>query len=102
MVDFNGCVEEISMSGIYDTFCLKSLIKVAICYKNPENPSIIGLTLINNPRSFLNSCVIKTNLSDFHRIVVTAMKTSFERLEPRVINYRDYKSFENKLFREEL
>ena len=30
------------------------------------------------------------------------MKTSFERLKPSVINYRDYKSFENKLFREEL
>ena len=35
-------------------------------------------------------------------MVVTVMKTSFERLKPRVINYRDYKSFENKLFREDL
>ena len=35
-------------------------------------------------------------------MVVTVMKTSFERLKPRVINYRDYKSFENKLFQEEL
>ena len=35
-------------------------------------------------------------------MVVSAMKTSFERLKPRVINYRDHKSFENKLFREEL
>ena len=30
------------------------------------------------------------------------MKTSFERLNAEVINYRDYKSFENKLFWEEL
>ena len=30
------------------------------------------------------------------------MKTSFERLKPRVINYKDYKSFEDNLFREEL
>ena len=30
------------------------------------------------------------------------MKTFFEKLKPRVINYRDYKSFKNKLFREEL
>ena len=35
-------------------------------------------------------------------MVVTVMKTSFEILKPEVINYRDYKSFENKLFREEL
>ena len=30
------------------------------------------------------------------------MKTSLERLTPRVINYRDYKSFENNFFRKEL
>ena len=35
-------------------------------------------------------------------MVVTVMKTSFKRLKPRVINYRDYESLENKLFREEL
>ena len=46
--------------------------------------------------------MIETGLSDFHRIVVTVMKTSFERLNSRIINYGDYKSSENKLFREEL
>ena len=35
-------------------------------------------------------------------MVVTVMKTSFESLKPRAINYRDYKSIENKLSREEL
>ena len=35
-------------------------------------------------------------------MVVTVMKTFFEKLKPRVINYRDYKSFKNKLFQEEL
>ena len=100
MDDFNVCVEEISMPGFCDTFGLKSLTKDAACYKNPNNPSSIDLILTNNPRSFQNSYVIETGLSDFHRIVVTAMKTSFERLKPRVINYGDYKSFEKKLFRE--
>ena len=98
MGDFSVCVEEISMSGFRDTFGLKRLIKDATCYKNPENPSSIDLVLINNPFSFKNSCVIETGSSDFHRMVVTVMKTSFERLKPRVISYRDYKFFENKLF----
>ena len=35
-------------------------------------------------------------------MVVTIMKTPLERLKPRVINYKDYKSFKNKVFREEL
>ena len=102
MSDFNICVEQISLTGFYNTFGLKSLIKDATCYKNPENPSSIDLILTNNPRSFQNSSVIQTGLSDFHRMVVTIMKTFFERLKPRIISYRDHRSFENKSFREKL
>ena len=52
----------------------------ATCYKNPENSGSIDLILTNNPLSFQYSCVIETGLSDFHRMVVTVMETSFERL----------------------
>ena len=90
------------MSGFCDKFGLESLIKDATCYKNPENPSTIELILTNSPHRFQTSYVIETGLLDFHGMVLTTMKTSFERLKLRVINYRDYKSFENKLFREEL
>ena len=76
--DFNICVEEISMSGFCDTFGFKSIIKDATCYQNLENPSSMGLILTNNPRSFRISGVIETGLSDFHRTVVTVMKTSLE------------------------
>ena len=102
MGDFNACVEEVSMSGFCNTFGLKILTKDATSYKNPENPSSTHLIITNNPHSFKNSCVVETGLSDFHKMVVTVMKTSFERLKPRAINYRDYKSFKNKLSREEL
>ena len=78
----------------------KCLIKNAISYKNIENTNSIDLILINNARSSQNSCVIETGLSDFRRMVVTIMKTFFEKLKPRVANNREYKSFENKLFRE--
>ena len=30
------------------------------------------------------------------------MKASFERLQPKIINCRDYKRFQNNVFREEL
>ena len=100
--DFNVFVDEFRMSGFCDTFDLKSLMKDATSYKKPRNSSSIDNALTNNPRSFQNSCVIKTNLSYFHRMIITVMKTSFEKLKPRVIYHRDYKSFENKLFQEEL
>ena len=69
------------MSGFCDTFGLKRLIKDATCYKNRENSGSIDLILTNNPLSFQYSCVIETGLSDFHRMVVTVMETSFERLQ---------------------
>ena len=83
------------MSGFCYTFGLKSFIKDASSCKNPENRSSIDLIPTNNPGSFQNSCVSEIGLSDFHRMVVTVMKTSFERLKPRAVNYKDYKSFEN-------
>ena len=83
------------------TFGLKSLIKDATCYKNPENLNSIDFTIRNNSRSFRNFCVIKTDLLDFHRMVVTVTKTLFERSKPTVTEYRGYnKYFENILFRE--
>ena len=30
------------------------------------------------------------------------MKASFQRLQPRILNYGDYKRFQNDVFREEL
>ena len=72
------------------------------CYKNPDKPTCIDLILTNCPGSFQNSCVIETGLSDFHKMIVTVMKTSYRKIEPRVINYRDYKSVSNGGFRESL
>ena len=66
------------------------------------DPTCIDLTLTNWPRSFQNSCVIKTGLSDFHKLVVTVMKTTYKKLQPKIIAYRSYKYFNNDRFREAL
>ena len=78
------------------------MINKPACYKNPGKPSCIDLILTNCPSSFQNSSVIETGLSDFHMMIVTVMKTSYRKIEPRVINYRDYKSFSKEGFRESL
>ena len=54
------------------------------------------------PGSFQNSRVKETDLSDFHKMVVMVVKTSHRKIEPMVVNYRDYKSFSNVGFRESL
>ena len=77
------------------SFCnTYELITKPTCYKNPENPTCIELILTNYFRGFQSSYVLGTGLSDFHKMIVTLMKASFQRLESRIINYRDYKSFQ--------
>ena len=100
--DFNVEANDSAISVFSDTYDLKSLIKEPTCYKNPNKPSCIDFILANKPRSFQHSCVIETGLSDFHKMTVTAMKTFFEKLQPRVVYYRDYKHFENDKFRTDL
>ena len=81
---------------------LTSMISKPLCFKNPDKLSCIYLILTNCPRSFQNSCVIETPLSDFHKLVVTVMKTTYKKSQPKIITYRSYKYFNNVSFREAL
>ena len=54
--------------------------------------------LTNKPRSFQTKCVIETGLSDFHRMTISVLKMHFRKLPPKVINYRDFKKFDNERF----
>ena len=62
------------------------MINKPTCYKNSDKPICIDLILTNSPGSFQNSCVTKTGLSDFHKMIVTIVKTSYWETVPRVIN----------------
>ena len=99
--DFNIEADSTETSSFCDTFDLTSPIKEPTCYKNPGNSSCIDLILTKKPLRFQNSCVAETGLSDFHRMILTVTKT-FQKLKPRVINYRDYKHFNNERFRDDL
>ena len=88
------------MKTFCESYTLSSLIKEPTCYKNPQNASCIDLILANSPYSLQNSCVIETGISDFHMMTVTVMKTNYEKLKPRIFNYRDYKNFFNDTFRQ--
>ena len=87
------------MNDFCETYNLSSLITESTCYKNLENPSCIDLSLTNFFNSFQNSSVVETGLSDFHRVIVTVMKTSFQKLPPKIRGYRDYSNYDNNMFR---
>ena len=58
--------------------------------------------LTNVPRGFQSTCVIETGLLDFHLMVLTVMKKSFKKFQPRIINYRSYKHFSSDTFRKDV
>ena len=45
---------------------------------------------------------LETGLPDFHKLIVTIMKTKHEHFPPKVVNYRDYKNFDTKMFKDRL
>ena len=99
MEDFNTDVSDPSVTSFCTLFKLKNIVKEPTCYKNLENCSCIDLFLTNYPRSFHNTCLYETGLSDFHKLVVTILPTSFKPVPPKIIKYRNDKSFDEDKFR---
>ena len=52
--------------------------------------------------SFQNTTTLATGLSDFHKMIVTVCKTSFQKPKPKEIVYRNYKKFDRDIFKDEL
>ena len=92
---------ENSLLSICENYGLNNLIRQPAFYKNPCNPVCIDLILTNVPRSFQSTCVVETGLSDFHLMTLTVMR-SFEKYQPKIINYRSYNNFSNEKYRETL
>ena len=77
---------------------LKNLIKHKTCIKSTENPSFIDLFVTNCAKRFQNTSCISCGISDFHKMVVTVLKTIFTKAKPKEIHYRCYKNFDNITF----
>ena len=73
--DFNSEFSEPCLNDFCDICNLKNLVKKPTCFKNPDNPSCINLFLTNKPRTFQCTTTIETGISNFHKLVVTVLKT---------------------------
>ena len=80
----------------------KSLIKEKTCFKSISNPSQVYLFLTNNALSFQSTKTVSTGLSDFHKLVLTVLKTTIVKNKPREIQYRNYKYFYSGKFDRDL
>ena len=71
-------------------------MKEETCFKSVENPSYVDLILTNN--AIFRIQQVFTGLSDFHKLVLTVLKTSMTKSKPQKITYRDYKYFDSVRF----
>ena len=100
--DFNSETSETALRNFCDLYKLKNLVREPTCFKNPDNPSCIDLLLTNCSRSFQDTQVIETGLSDFHKMNLTVLKMYFTKQKHETIFYRNYKTFDNLNFQEAL
>ena len=100
--DFNAEDTEPILSEFLEQYEAKNIMKNKTCFKNPDRPTCIDLFLTNSQHSFQNTMTISTGLSDFHKMIITVLKSSFIKLKARETYYRDYKNFSSNSFREEL
>ena len=80
----------------------KNTVKDKTCFKSVENPSCIDLFITNSANSFQNTTSVFTGLSDCHKMVLTVMKSTFPKGKPKQITYRNYKTFNNFYFKQDL
>ena len=80
----------------------KNIVKKPTCHKSLTNPSCNDLVITNSSLSFQNTKTISMGLSDFHKMVITVLKQTFQRYSPKELVYRDYKNFDRLTFKREL
>ncbi len=88
MQEGDACLDE-----FLDEFHARNLVKEPTCYKNPDNPSCVDLFITNGYRSFMKTTTVGTGLSDFHKMIITVMRTTFPKTGPKVVKYRDYSKY---------
>ena len=102
MIYDDSVSSETALRNFCDLYQLKNLVREPTCFKNPDNPSCIDLFLTNCSRSFQDTQVIETGLSDFHKMNLTVLKMFFTKQKHETIFYRNYKKFDNLKFKEAL
>ena len=70
--------------------------------ESSDNPSFIDLFLTNRPKCFQRTMTMERGISDFHKMIITVLKIFYKKQIPKIINYRNYKTFNANLFKDEL
>ena len=86
--DFNAEIFNFNMESFCTINTLKCIIKEPACYKNPDNPTCIDLTLTNCSKNLQESSTLETGLLEFHKMVLTVFKSEAPNLTSKMVSYR--------------
>ena len=100
--DFNTIDTDEVLSDFLEEHFMSNLVNFPTCFKSTENPSSIDLVITNKHRSFQNTTSFSTGLSDYHKLVITSMKSTFPKVASKTITYRKMKNFDRDAFRNDL
>ena len=75
LVLLGGPTSEKCLNNFSDANGIENFYKEPSCFENQNNASCIDLLLTRYPKCFRNTTIIKTEISDFHILVLTALKT---------------------------
>ena len=99
--DFNLEPDDIALSSLINDHGLYNIIKHPTCFKSSRG-RCIDLIFTNRKYSFMQSKSFETGFSDHHHMIYTILKTTFIKLHPKKIIYRDYKNWSQVRFEDEL
>ena len=100
--DFNIEIAEHYIESFLYEYELSNLVREKTCFKNMQNPGCVDLLLTNNSCAVQQTTTVCSSLSDCHKLVLTVLKTSIPKGNPRQITYRGYKKFDSLKFNNEL
>ena len=95
--DLNMEVSEPALELLLQQYSLFTMIRSPTCFKSPQGKCIDPM-LTNSKHSFFVSQTFETGFSDFHHMIYTILKTTYTKLPPKTIQYRDYNEFSEKDF----
>ena len=99
--DFNLEPTDPKLARFLELNDMANVMNSKTCFKS-INGTCIDLILTSSKKSIKNTGTVETGLSDFHRLIYTMLKTTYAKLSPKIVKYRDYKNFNQEQFLFEL